>query len=502
MRVAIRVDASSQIGTGHFMRCLTLADALKQRGAQTRFVSRHMPGHLRNMLVAKGHEFVALDSRPSEAIPDDLSHAHWLDTSQAADAQDTAQALSDKIWDWLVVDHYALNTHWESALRQTVKNILVIDDIADRVHDCDILLDQNCYADMNTRYTGKVPPHCQLLLGPRYALLREEFRRMHEQVNPRTGPVKRILIFFGGVDADNYTGRAIIALSGLSSPLSVDVVIGAQHPARTDIESACARHGYDCHVQTTNMSELMVQADLAIGAGGAATWERCCLGLPTLTLCVADNQQTLIDDSARAGLLYAPVLECDVISGLFRHFQTLVENPGLRALISRNGMDAVDGRGALRVLRKMGCSSVKVRLASEKDSIDIMSWRNHPSIRAVSHNNEPITVENHERWMDGVLRDQSRALLIGYRDEQQQIGVVRFDMAGDCAEVSIYLAPGLGEQGLGVELLESAEQWLCSNHSGVKRIRANVLGDNAPSHRLFKADGYVKDFTCYSKKVH
>ncbi|MGZ9710865.1 UDP-2,4-diacetamido-2,4,6-trideoxy-beta-L-altropyranose hydrolase [Glaciimonas sp. GNP009] len=503
MNIAIRVDASSQIGTGHFMRCLTLADALKQRGAKIRFVSRHMPAHLRDMLAVKGHEFAPLTSNPGEETADGLSHAHWLGTSQAQDATASIHALSDQTWDWLLVDHYALDTCWETALRTTARRIMVIDDIADRQHDCDVLLDQNFYADMDIRYLGKVPPDCQLLLGPRYVLLRDEFRQLREQVKPRTGPVKRVLVFFGGVDAENYTALAIEALASIARyNLQVDVVIGAQHPARTEIKAACARHGYFCHVQIPNMAELMAQADLAIGAGGTATWERCCLGLPTLTLSVARNQRKLVDDSALFGLVYAPVMGSNVNSGLLLHLQALLENPGLRALISRHGIDAVDGRGTLRVLRTMGNNSVKVRLANDRDSADLMSWRNHPSIRAVSRNSAPISAENHGHWLHGVLRDENRALLIGYRDEQQPIGVARFDMAGDCAEVSIYLVPGFSEQGLGAELLESAEQWLCSTRTDIKYLRAEVLGNNAPSHRLFTAVGYVKDSTRYLKKVH
>ncbi len=302
MRVAIRVDASNKIGTGHVMRCLTLADAMQQRGAQFRFISRHLPEYIRDMLAAKGHEFLLLDSSSSEASADDLAHANWLGTSQHADAQESLQALSDQYWDWLVVDHYALDARWESVLRQAAKHILVIDDIADRQHDCDVLLDQNFYADMDTRYTGKVPEHCKLLLGPRYALLREEFRRLREQVKPRMGPVKRVLVFFGGVDADNYTGLAIEVLANIGvEGLQVDVVIGAQHPHREQIESACSEHQFDCHVQTKRMAELMATADLAIGAGGSATWERCSLGLPSIVLVLAENQRKAIRDLAAVG---------------------------------------------------------------------------------------------------------------------------------------------------------------------------------------------------------
>ena len=304
MNIAFRTDATSQIGTGHFMRCLTLAEALKKQGAEIRFVSRCLPTHLRDMLATKSMQFVALDSETSEATDGDLAHAQWLGTSQAQDAQATIQALAGQQWDWLVVDHYALDARWESMLKQSAKSILVIDDIADRQHDCDVLLDQNFYADMQTRYDGKVPAHCQRLLGPHYALLRDEFRKLREQIKPRTGAVKKILVFFGGVDADNYTGLAIKALTELGiQGLRVDVVLGAQHPCREAIEKACAAQGYVCHVQTNRMAELMAEADLAIGAGGSANWERCAMGLPSLIMVLAENQNKAAKDLAAAGVL-------------------------------------------------------------------------------------------------------------------------------------------------------------------------------------------------------
>jgi len=303
-RIAFRTDASDQIGTGHFMRCLTLADGLKQRGAQIRFVSRHLPEHLRSMLVANDHEFALLDSVQNDVVVDELAHAHWLEVSQAQDAADSIRALSDEAWDWLVIDHYTLDIRWESALRITAKRIMVIDDLADRQHDCDVLLDQNFYADMQTRYISKVPSHCALLMGPRYALLRDEFRQLHEQVKSRNGPVKRILVFFGGVDADNYTGRAIEALSEIViSGMHVDVVIGAQHPCREQIKKASGLNGFICHIQTTKIAELMAIADLAIGAGGSATLERCSMGLPSIILVLAENQKKAAKDLNAAGVL-------------------------------------------------------------------------------------------------------------------------------------------------------------------------------------------------------
>ena len=502
MKIAIRVDSSSQIGTGHFTRCLTLADALKQRSAQIRFVSRHLPEPLKDSLAAKGHQFVPLDSGSIETISGDLAHAHWLGTSQQADAQDSIQALSDRVWDWLIVDHYALDAYWESALRQTAKNILVIDDLADRKHDCDVLLDQNFHADVETRYTAKVPAHCRLLLGPRYALLRDEFRQLREQVKLRTGQVKRVLLFFGGVDADNYTGRAIEAVANLViEGLHVDVVIGAQHPSREQIELACAEHQFHCHVQTSRMAELVAASDLAIGAGGSATWERCCLGLPTFSICTADNQARQIADAASEGLLYAPEIKDDLTHAIGRHLYALMENSYLRLSISRNAMQAVDGRGVSRVVGNLRCNDIKIRVARWEDSEKLFEWRNHPTIRAISRNPGAIDWKDHQEWFAAVLTSPDRLLLIGQR-EGVPVGVVRFDIQGEEAEVSIYLVPGIKEAGLGRDLLQSAERWFAASRPKVGKVRAHVLGSNERSGRLFLGSGYRVESTSYSKRLH
>lgn len=357
MRIAIRVDASSQIGTGHFMRCMTLADALKQHGAQIRFVSRHIPEHLRSSLAEKGYEFALLGSTQDDVCLDELAHAHWLGVSQAQDAMDSIQALSGVTWAWLIVDHYALDARWELVLRQTAKNILAIDDIADRQHDCNVLLDQNFYADMNSRYGGKVLTNCQLLLGPRYALLRDEFRQLRKQIKPRNSSVKRILVFFGGVDADNYTGCAIDALSKISIPdLHVDVVIGSQHPCREQIEAACAQVGFICHVQTDRMAELMAAADLAIGAGGSASWERCCLGLPALIVSLADNQIDIAKALDMFGACqYIDSLETVSASVMRSAIIDLLNHQDRLEALSEKSYSLVDGLGVDRVCQELGC---------------------------------------------------------------------------------------------------------------------------------------------------
>jgi spore coat polysaccharide biosynthesis predicted glycosyltransferase SpsG/RimJ/RimL family protein N-acetyltransferase len=377
---------------------------------------------------------------------------------------------------------------------------MVIDDLADRQHDCDVLLDQNYYADMQTRYNGKVPLQCQLLLGPRYALLREEFRILRDKVRVRTGDVKKILVFFGGVDADNYTSLAIQALAELNITLPVDVVVGAQHPNREQIQQACTAYGFICHIQTTRMAELMADADLAIGGGGTATWERCCLGLPTISFCLAENQRKLIVDAALAGLIYAPISRRNLVEVIRHHVDSLLENPALIKLISSTAMKFVDGKGSLRITTAIGINSIEIKQAGKDDSINIYEWRNNKKIRDVSINPGLISWEEHQRWFDAVLTDKNRELIIG-TTENKPVGVVRFDIENDVAEVSIYLVPEAGYAGQGRNLLLSAERWLNANRPEIKCIYASVLAENVASKNLFLASSYHVNKICYQKDL-
>lgn len=508
MKFLFRVDASLLIGTGHVMRCLTLAKALAANGAQCHFACREHPGNLIDFIRQQGFEVAALpmpeDRQPvgGDAEVLALAHSAWLGCDWATDAAQTKIGTGGTANDWLVVDHYALDASWERAMRNVAKKIMVIDDLADRMHDCDILLDQNFYADMDRRYDDKVPPHCQLLLGPRYALLRDEFRQLHEQVNPRSGRVKRILIFFGGVDLDNNTTRAIEVLASVGGHnCYVDVVIGAHHPYREEVEATCAKQGFVCHVQTSQMSKLMALADVSIGAGGTAIWERCCLGLPTLTLCVAGNQAKQIADAASVGLLCAPELEGDLTPAIGRHARALLENGYLRCAISRNGMRTVDGRGVIRVIDNLGCNEIDIRVARLDDSESIFEWRNHSAIRMASRNPELINWENHQKWFASLQTSPDRLLLIGQR-EGLPVGVVRFDIKDNKAEVSIYLVPNIQPPARGRALLQSAEKWLSANRPRVNIISAHVLGGNGRSQNLFSGAGYEVESINYSKRLN
>jgi L-amino acid N-acyltransferase YncA len=249
------------------------------------------------------------------------------------------------------------------------------------------------------------------------------------------------------------------------------------------------------------MAELMAGADLAVGAGGTATWERCSLGLPTLALSTADNQTRQLADAAAQGLVYVPETGADVQATLAMHLPALLQNAALRQLISRAGMAAVDGLGAQRLVTRMGCSGLSLREARAEDSEHLYCWRNHPRIRAVSRNQGEITWEDHCRWFSGVLADPRRKLLVAYQDGAP-VGVVRFDMEGEGAEVSIYLVPEAPMRCRGGDLLQSAEDWLMEHCREVRQLHAQVMGGNTVSKGLFMAAGYDVDNTVFSKKLH
>lgn len=475
------------------MRCLTLANALKKVGAQIRFVSRELPFPFRDILAAKEMELILLDGNKSASSTDELAHSHWLGISQEQDASDSVIALSDKNWDWLIVDHYALDKRWESLLRHTTKKIMVIDDIADRQHDCDLLLDQNFYADMNSRYNDKVPAHCQLLLGPKYALLRDEFRQLHKQVKTRSGPAKKIFVFFGGVDADNYTGLAIEILSEIDiSDLHVDVVIGDLHPCREEIKSACTQHGFVCHVQTDRMAELMARADLAIGAGGSATWERCYCGLPTLVVSMAENQTEMAKHCAREGIIYYLGSVPSVPRNLIRSaIETFSHSNEARLSMSRNGKSLVDVKGCDRVISKMFPELISLKKATISDSGNIFAWRNDPSTRKHVFNSKPISLETHNNWFKSSIKDPNRHLLIGEQFDQL-IGLFRIDVVDDFAWISVYLVPGLYGHGVGTQLAAAGCSWVRGNLNAVKSLRAEIMPKNVPSLRMLLGCGFVE----------
>jgi UDP-2,4-diacetamido-2,4,6-trideoxy-beta-L-altropyranose hydrolase len=367
VNVVIRADAAVHIGSGHVMRCLTLADELRSCGAKVTFICRDWEGHLQKHIESKGYRCFLL-KRPSEDYSEPSNeYAAWLGVSKEQDAAETLALIHEHIAtnriehiatnriDWCITDHYGIDAEWHGIVRQKVHQIMVIDDIANRHYDCDVLLDQNLYDNPEKRYQSRVPANCRLLLGPKYALLRPEFREARERLGARlvrNGEIKRIMVFFGGSDPTNETAKAVKALQILNrKDIKSDIIVGIANPHREEIEQLCAQTpNLHFHCQVSNMADFMTQADLALGAGGSTTWERCCLGLPTLAVIIAENQAEMTETAARHGLQWNLGWNAQVSPGsIAEAIENCARLPGKVELYSRNGYETVDGLGAKRI---------------------------------------------------------------------------------------------------------------------------------------------------------
>jgi UDP-2,4-diacetamido-2,4,6-trideoxy-beta-L-altropyranose hydrolase len=376
MLVTFRTDASLQMGSGHVMRCLTLADALTAQGAQCHFICREHPGHLMEMIRQRGFKVNSLAgliniaiSAPKiianewAALPPGPAHAAWLGSTWQADAADTASILATLKPDWLVVDHYALEARWEEALAPHYQKLLVIDDLADRPHACDLLLDQNLGRQPGD-YEGLVPAQCQMLTGPRYALLRPEFAALREaSLKRRAGSsqkeIKQLLITMGGVDLPNATGQVLEALKGCPLPADccITVVMGATAPALAQVRELAGQMPWPTTVlvDVSNMAQHMARSDLAIGAAGSTSWERCCMGLPTLMVVLAENQRPIAIALERAGAAVVINRQSDIqlASELTNAIGSFLVNEKLLASLGTSALGITNGCGVNLVVAQM-----------------------------------------------------------------------------------------------------------------------------------------------------
>lgn len=358
-RVAFRTDASIQIGTGHVMRCLTLADALAENGAECLFISRVHEGHLNGLIEARGHTVLPLPAGQSEIGGNtSLSHGHWLGTSWTQDAAQTLQALDGLVADWLVTDHYALDSRWETTVGPACRRLMVIDDLADRKHDCDLLLDQSL-GRKHIDYQDLVPRECCLLTGPKYALLRPEFAALRDESLARRigGTLEHLLITMGGVDKENVTGQVLEALAAssdnLPTSLQISVIMGPHAPWRDKVRAQAETMPWPTQVAVgvSDMARRMSNADIVIGAAGSTSWERCCLGVPTIIFILAENQRqgALALEQCGAGIIAQS--KSNIATLLIDLTTNIHANP--LETMSRAAREIVDGQGAKIVAKRL-----------------------------------------------------------------------------------------------------------------------------------------------------
>jgi UDP-2,4-diacetamido-2,4,6-trideoxy-beta-L-altropyranose hydrolase len=355
-----------QIGSGHVMRCLTLADALKAQGMECHFICREHLGHLLEVISSRGFIATALPAFQT-CIEGDIErfplpdHVDMLGCDWQSDAQQAHDILARLQPEWLIVDHYALDHRWEAALQPDYRKLLVIDDLANRAHNCDVLLDQNL-GRARQDYAGLVPPYCDVITGPQFALLRPEFAELRPYSLQRRQPavIRHVLVSMGGMDATNATSRVLQGFKSCVLPrdFRISVVMGPSAPNLHLVQEQAQATPWPTVVvvNVSDMAQRMADSDLAIGAAGSTSWERCCLALPTLIVVLAENQMLsakALHDAQAASVIGGGG---DILTKLPAAVRSLTCPNRLREM-SEAASGVTDGRGVERLLKILGDKS-------------------------------------------------------------------------------------------------------------------------------------------------
>ncbi len=503
------------IGTGHVMRCLALADELTANGTNILFLCREHDGNLCHVIEQRGYQVVRLlKPRATALISREIDEVcdKWLGVSWQVDVQETLNAIanSSAIPDWIIVDHYALDSRWEKAVRKSSPslNILAIDDLADRPHDCDVLLDQNIAKGFELRYRGLVSSSCLQLLGPKYALLQRSYVELHRSAKPRKGKIRRILVYFGGVDEDDLTGRTLRAWKSLAiADVNLDVVLPSSGPHVRELRNAAGEvSNIFLHDALPSLAGLIASADLGIGAGGTTSWERLCLGLPTLVVTIAQNQVAVAHALHEKGLIrLIGSSEAITENAIARELEVAIRRGG-DSQWSEACLESVDGRGTARVYSAMTVEKktpLIARQATESDENLILDWANDPGTRRNAFNPEPISVDVHRDWFFYRLKnpDQSRLYIVQTERNGTPVGQVRFE--DSCAEWEIHysLDRDFRGRGVGLSIVKVAlAEWQKSLISPVK-LFGRVKRENLASRKIFESLGFDIETDCNQSDV-
>lgn len=470
------------------MRCLALARALQQRGARCLFVCRDLEGHLAPHIEQNGFPVMLLP-RPS---------AERADLDWELDAQQTLAALVGKKPDWLVVDHYGLEARWENRLRPNVSRIMVVDDLADREHACDLLLDQSLVAEGASRYDPLLPANSVRLLGPEYALLHEDYSQEHLRARIRRRPVQNILISFGGSDQHNLTTLSLRAFLELRRPhLRLEVTAHPQSPHFFEIREVAAQSPQiRLHSRPPSLAPLILKAELGLGAAGGTAWERCCLGLPSLLVVTAPNQEATAKELDRRNLAKLVGDRRTATVGRIRDaLEEILDSEDLEKMSSAC-LQAVDGMGSVRVADALTIShlaKIRMRAARREDEAILLRWVNDPVVRNNALRSAPIDPAMHHAWLQRCLENTARCrLFIAETERGLPIGQVRFELRSEGWEIDYSLDGIARGKGLGPRLLQEG---LASFEPLVRgqTVFGRVKRRNAASCRVFGALGFAQE---------
>ena len=458
-----RFRAGREIGGGHAIRCLSLAEELHALGWDCALACN-----------AEATQVVGALQRSAVRLADEGA---------------------DPVTDLLVIDDYGVDAAEEDRQRLRAQRLLVIDDLADHRHLCEILMDPTP-GGTAALHAANVPGDCRLLLGPKFAPLRPAFRRARQRALARRGPdgIGRVLVMPGQVDQADLATLAFGAIRQALPDAEIDIVLGAGAPHRARLERDVGA-GVAIHVDldAEAMADLMVAADLAIGAGGGGALERCALALPTVLVIVADNQKHIAAGLDAVGAAHVAGWIADVDrDGLASVLEVLSAEPSRLKAMSDGAGELCDGYGTRRFaiaavapFKDSDAGDVMLRRAEAGDAETMYAWQSDPETRRFARNPEVPSWEGHVAWLNRKLDDEDCVFAIVEQDAKPA-GLIRLDREGGDAEVSIVIAPDRRGQGLGKATLALARRLLPRD-----RLTAFVKPENLASKRLFEQAGYM-----------
>lgn len=484
MKFFIRADASEQLGIGHVMRCLALSEELIKQNHEVIFICKETNPHIARLIKEKGCVLLLMDNDIFVDVEHESEHVIQLIVGRYNVQQE----------DWLIIDHYSLDINFERNLRKVFTNIMVVDDLADRFHDCDFLLDSSSNVSKRDLYSCLISPSAIQLLGPEYTLLRGEFIETREALSPQDKRgINKIFVCFGGTDPTNETIKTIKALQPIMNEnMQVNVVLGKPN---SRIEQWMIRNTSEhmqLYIQPSSIAAIMSSCDLAICAGGGMTWERYCLGLPGLVIAVAENQLELAQQGQLLGIdryigQSESVQEQDITQIVM---QTINYSEWLKEARTK-AMDLIDGKGASRVVKLLTEHKrcIELRDVVEDDVFFLWECRNETEARMNSAHTEGVTWDDHLKWVEQTRLNLNRKLMVAWY-KSEKIGVVRLDKDNLHAIVSINLAKEHRGKGFAQEILQELERAALRWDRSIRELEAVIKKNNFASIKTFVRAGY------------
>jgi UDP-2,4-diacetamido-2,4,6-trideoxy-beta-L-altropyranose hydrolase len=478
MKILIRVDASTQIGTGHIMRCLALAQVLQDEGGEAIFVlATHAP-NLESRLKSEGMKVVHLD----------------VEMGSIEDASETSALAHSCGCQWVVADGYHFLGECQRIIKDAGLSLLFIDDYGHAEHYyADFVLNQNVYA--HEGFYQNRESYTKLLLGTKYALLRREFWQWQGWEREIPPVARKILVTLGGADPDNVTLKVIQAFQEVTvEELEVVVVVGGSNPHYEKLLAAVEKSGVSIELRrnVTNMPDLMAWADVAIAAGGSTTWELAFMGLPYLLIVLADNQKTIANTLNNMEVAINLGWHSDVSAeSLSQNITQLIKEEKRRSPMLKLSQNLIDGDGSVRVLSCLK-NKIWLRLVKKTDCRLLWEWANDPQVRLSAFSSEQISWQDHLQWFNQKLTNPNCYIFIATDNQEQFIGQVRFDAKNNCeAEIDISICKQKRGLGYGSKVIDLGVRKVF-NGTLITVVHALIKIDNKPSIKAFEKANFQK----------